>query len=58
MKNSDLVDELTAMRSIGMVVSDRAIEKAAEADLSEYDGISIGDLASLFCELYPEGAKS
>lgn len=54
MKNQDLVDELKAMRDVGMSVSDRAIEEAARADLSEYEAISVSELASLFCELYPE----
>lgn len=57
MTNKDLADELRAMREIGMVVSDRAIDEAAKADLSEYGGISVSELASLFCELYPEGKK-
>ena len=48
----DLVLELTEMKKIGITVSDRAIEKAKVVDLSEYDGISVADLGSLFCELY------
>lgn len=54
MTNKDLVSELLAMRSIGMTVSDRALKEAASADLKEYEAISIGEVASLFCELYPE----
>lgn len=54
MKNQDLVLELMAMRDVGMSVSDRAIAEASKADLSEYEAISVSDLASLFCELYPE----
>lgn len=57
MKNQDLILELLAMRDVGIVVSDRAIAEAREADLSEYEAISVTDLASLFCELYPEGEK-
>lgn len=51
--SADLVAELTAMREIGVRVSDAALAHAAADDLSEYDGISVGELASLFCELYP-----
>ena len=49
---NDLVLELIEMKKIGMRVSDQTIEKSKTVDLSEYDGISIADLASLFCELY------
>lgn len=51
-RNQRLIDELLAMRQIGIVVSDQTIQKASEVDLSEYSGIMIEELASLFCELY------
>lgn len=52
MDNKELTEELLAMRQIGIRVSDDAIEHAKTDDLSEYEAISVGELASLFCELY------
>ena len=53
MARSDLVGELLSMRDIGIAVSDEAISHAGSDDLSQYEAISTGELASLFCELYP-----
>jgi hypothetical protein len=53
MKNSDLVCELMAMRDAGITVPDAAIFHAVRDDLSKYDAISVAELASLYCELYP-----
>jgi hypothetical protein len=52
MTNTELLDELLAMREVGIAVSDNVLNHARTDDLSQYEGISIGDLASLFCELY------
>lgn len=52
MKNADLVAELSAMRDLGIHVSDATLRHAQTDDLTQYDAISVGDLASLFCELY------
>jgi hypothetical protein len=48
----DLFLELTEMKNLGIHVSDKTLQKARSVDLSEYDAISVSDLASLFCELY------
>jgi hypothetical protein len=48
----DLVQELTEMRKLGVKVSDYCLHQAEVLDLTDYEAISIGDLASLFCELY------
>lgn len=53
MSNLDLLNELLAMRDLGVPVSDLALWHAAGANLREYAGTSVADLASLFCELYP-----
>lgn len=50
--NTDLLYELLAMKEIGIQVDDNVLNHARTDDISEYDGISIGELASLFCELY------
>ena len=47
-----LVAELLAMKEVGIRVSDQTIDHARTDDLAEYQGISSGELASLFCELY------
>jgi hypothetical protein len=48
----ELLLELKEMKNIGIHVSDKTLQKARSVDLSEYDAISVSDLASLFCELY------
>lgn len=53
MAHPDLVGELLAMRDVGIAVSDEAIAHAGSDDLSQYEAIRVGELASLFCELYP-----
>ena len=53
MKNSDLVCELMAMRDAGITVPDAAMYHAVRDDLTQYQAISVAELASLFCELYP-----
>jgi hypothetical protein len=55
MKNTDLVAELLAMREVGIDVPDAAIERARTEDLSQYEAISVSELASLMIEL--EGGK-
>lgn len=50
--NQDLLNELLAMREVGISVTDRALNHARLDDLSKYEAISVGELASLFCELY------
>ncbi len=50
--NCKLLDELLAMREVGIKVSDNTLNHARTDNLSQYEGISITDLASLFCELY------
>lgn len=52
MKNSDLVAELSAMRELGVPVSDATLRHAQNDNLTQYEAISVGELASLFCELY------
>ena len=52
MKNADLVAELSAMRELGVHVSDATLQHAQTDDLTQYEAISAGELASLFCELY------
>jgi hypothetical protein len=53
MTNSDLVCELMAMRDVGTPVPDAAMYHAVRDDLTQYQAISVAELASLFCELYP-----
>jgi hypothetical protein len=50
--NRELLNELLAMREIGIPVTDRALNHASLDDLSGYQGITVGELANLFCELY------
>jgi hypothetical protein len=50
--NRELLNELLAMREIGIPVTDRALNHARTDDLSGYQGISVAELASLFAELY------
>lgn len=52
MRNRELQNELLAMRELGIAVSDGALNHARLDDLSEYESMSISELASLFCELY------
>ncbi|NDC55381.1 MAG: hypothetical protein EBZ69_00890 [Alphaproteobacteria bacterium] len=52
MTNQDLLNELLAMRELGIPVSDGTLNHAREDDISTYVSISVSDLASLFCELY------
>ena len=52
MTNNDLLNELLAMRELGIPVSDGTLNHAREDDLTEYNNMSVSDLASLFCELY------
>lgn len=50
--NNDLLNELLGMKELGVQVDDNVLNHARTDDLSEYTGISVTDLASLFCELY------
>jgi len=50
--NRDLQNELLAMREVGIPVTDGALNHARLDDLSGYEGISVEQLASLFCEIY------
>lgn len=52
MTNQELLNELLAMREVGIAVSDGALNHARLDDLSQYQAISVTELASLFCELY------
>lgn len=40
------------MRDVGIHVADNTLEHARADELTEYVGIGISELASLFCELY------
>jgi len=51
-RNQDLLAELLAMRELDIQVSDNTLNHARTEDLSQYASMSVGDLASLFCELY------
>lgn len=51
-KNNQLLNELLAMREVGIKVDDNTLNHARIDDLSQYEAISISELASLFCELY------
>ena len=53
MRNRDLVSEMLAMRAAGIPVTRKALNRAACDDLTQYQAISVAELASLFCELYP-----
>jgi hypothetical protein len=44
---------MLAMRDAGIPVTRKALNRAACDDLSQYQAISVAELASLFCELYP-----
>lgn len=50
--NQALLHELLAMQELGIQVDDNALNHARLDDLSQYQAISVADLASLFCELY------
>lgn len=52
MNRQELLDELRAMKAIGVKASKAAIKAAETEDLSEYDSASASEIASLFCELY------
>lgn len=57
--NNDLLNELLAMREVGIPVTDGALNHARLDDLTKYEGISVEQLASLFQELYHiEGWKN
>lgn len=51
-RNCKLLNELLAMREIGIPVSDNTLNHARLDDLSEYESMKIDELASLYCELY------
>lgn len=57
MTNTDLVCELLGMRDIGIRVDDRTLHHARFDPISEYASMSVGDLASLYCELYNEEVR-
>lgn len=50
--NRDLLNELLAMKEVGIKVDDNTLNHARLDDLKEYEAISVGELASLFCDLY------
>jgi hypothetical protein len=52
MTNKDLLDELLAMREVGITVTDNTLNHARLDDLTEYEHANVGEIASLFCELY------
>jgi hypothetical protein len=50
--NTELLNELLEMRAIGIKVSDNTLNHARTEDLFDYENMDIGELASLFCDLY------
>ena len=52
MTNEELLNELLAMREVGITVTDGTLNHARTDDLTEYESASVGEIASLFCELY------
>lgn len=52
MTNTELLNELLAMREVGITVTDGTLNHARTDDLTEYESASVGEIASLFCELY------
>jgi hypothetical protein len=50
--NRDLLNELLAMKEVGIHVCDNVLNHASLDDLKGYEGISVEQLASMFCELY------
>jgi hypothetical protein len=50
--NCKLLNELLAMKDVGIKVDDRTLNKASSEDLTQYESMGITDLASLFCDLY------
>lgn len=50
--NRDLLNELLAMKEVGIKVDDNVLNHARTDDLGGYEGIGVEQLASLFCELY------
>ena len=51
-KNHELVSELREMQEIGIKVDDRTLNHANSDNLSQYEGITVEELASLYRELY------
>lgn len=49
--NEKVVAELKAMKEIGMRVPAKVIKSAATADLSEYDNMSVSEIADLLIDL-------
>lgn len=49
---NELIAALRAMQEAGIKVDDNVFNHAATDDLSGYEGISVEQLASMFCELY------
>jgi hypothetical protein len=52
MTNQELLNELLAMREVGITVTDGTLNHARTDDLTEYASASVGEIASLFIELY------
>ena len=52
MTNEELLHELLLMREVGITVTDNTLNHARTDDLTEYEHASVGEIASLFCELY------
>lgn len=52
MTNQDLLDELLAMREVGIAVTDNTLNHARLDDLTEYAHASVSEIADLFCDLY------
>jgi hypothetical protein len=50
--NTDLLHELLAMKEVGIQVDDNVLNHARIDDISEYEGLSVSDLADLYCQLY------
>ena len=52
MTNQDLLNELLAMREVGIAVTDNTLNHARLDDLTEYAHASVNEIADLFCDLY------
>lgn len=50
--NTEVYRELTTLNNIGVTVSSAALKKAKTEDLSEYNNMSISEIADLLTELY------
>ena len=49
--NKEVYEELVAMKQVGITVKKATLEAAKSDDLSEYDNMSISDIADLLIDL-------